>query len=135
GPRVAARGGWPGWQRAPRRPRRRGAARALSPRHLPGGPPPSRERLHRDIPGRSAHWRWRRLLAAVALVPLALAAGVVPAEAQGGDWRAEQARYRNHARLTRAIDSLRRAHPQLIQVSEIATSPGGRAVHAVRIGT
>ncbi|HLV27321.1 MAG TPA: M14 family zinc carboxypeptidase [Gemmatimonadales bacterium] len=91
--------------------------------------------MNRDIPGRSAHWRWRRLLAAVALVPLALAAGVVPAEAQGGDWRAEQARYRNHARLTRAIDSLRRAHPQLIQVSEIATSPGGRAVHAVRIGT
>ncbi len=42
--------------------------------------------------------------------------------------------YRNHARLTAAIDSIRRAHPQLVSVRQIATSPGGRAVHVVRIG-
>ena len=42
--------------------------------------------------------------------------------------------YRNHAALTTAIETLRRDHPRLVTVEVIATSPGGRAVHAVRIG-
>ncbi len=43
--------------------------------------------------------------------------------------------YRPHARLAAALDSLRRANPQLVSVREIAKSPGGRAVHVVRVGT
>ncbi len=42
--------------------------------------------------------------------------------------------YRNHATLTTAIETLRRDHPRLVNVEVIATSPGGRAVHAVRLG-
>lgn len=42
--------------------------------------------------------------------------------------------YRNHAALTTAIETLRRDHPRLVAVEVIATSPGGRAVHAVRLG-
>lgn len=41
--------------------------------------------------------------------------------------------YRNHAALSTAIETLRRDHPRLINVEVIATSPGGRAVHAVRL--
>lgn len=66
---------------------------------------------------------------------LILAASSSPLAAQGGAWSAEQQRYRNHARLTSALDSLARAHPQLVNVSVIARSPGGRAVHVVRVGT
>ncbi len=93
--------------------------------------------------GRHSAWRqaprvlarsWHLVIGAVAAAPIALALVASDANAQGGDWSAEQRRYHNHARLTRALDSLRRAHPQLIEVSEIATSPGGRAVHAVRVG-
>ncbi len=43
--------------------------------------------------------------------------------------------YLPHARLVSTIDSLRRANPQLLSVREIATSPGGRAVQVVRIGS
>ena len=42
--------------------------------------------------------------------------------------------YHDHAALGRALDSLQRAHPRLVQVTTIARSPGGRAVHAVRLG-
>lgn len=42
--------------------------------------------------------------------------------------------YRNHAGVTAAIDSLRRAYPRLVESSVLATSPGGRAVHVVRLG-
>lgn len=42
--------------------------------------------------------------------------------------------YRNHAALTTAIEALRREHPRLVTVETIATSPGGRTVHAVRLG-
>ncbi len=42
--------------------------------------------------------------------------------------------YRDHARLSRALDSLQRAHPRIVQVSTIGSSAGGRALHAVRLG-
>lgn len=48
---------------------------------------------------------------------------------------APSAGYRNHAALTSAIDSLRRAYPRLVEVSTIATSPGGRSVQAIRLGS
>ncbi len=63
------------------------------------------------------------LLAAAALLAPPLTAQT-PAPSAG---------YRNHAAVVSAIDSLRRAFPRLIESSVIATSPGGRAVHAVRL--
>ncbi len=42
--------------------------------------------------------------------------------------------YRTHARLVATIDSIQRAHPQLVSARVIATSPGGRSVHVVRVG-
>lgn len=66
---------------------------------------------------------WLALALAVA-VPTSLPAQ--PAQPSAG--------YRNHAALTTAIDALRREHPRLVTVKVIATSPGGRAVHAVRLG-
>lgn len=45
-----------------------------------------------------------------------------------------RSRYHASRDLTAALDSLRRAAPQLIQVSIIAESPGGLPVQAVRIG-
>lgn len=98
-----------------------------------GVPRTSRHSARRQVPRRFGRTS-RGLLAIVMLIPLTLALATSQLDAQGGDWSAEQRRYHNHARLTRTLDSLRRAHPQLIQVSEIATSPGGRAIHAVRIG-
>src|SRR5690606_17335458 len=77
----------------------------------------------------------RVLLAALALVPLTLALDAAPLHGQAPDWSAEQARYHDHARLSSELENLRRAHPLLIEIEEIAQSPGGRAVHAVRIGS
>ena len=42
--------------------------------------------------------------------------------------------YRDHAALLSAVDGLRRAHPRLIEVSTLATSPGGRVIPAIRLG-
>lgn len=42
--------------------------------------------------------------------------------------------YHTAARLAAAIDSIGRANPQLVRVTTLATSPGGRPVHVVRIG-
>lgn len=64
----------------------------------------------------------------------ALAAGVVVLASPLSAQAAPSAGYRNHAALSAAVDSLRRAYPRLIETQVIATSPGGRAVHAVRIG-
>lgn len=67
---------------------------------------------------------------AVLLAGAALVALPAPSHAQG-----PSAGYRNHAALTSAIDSLRRAYPRLVDVSTIATSPGGRSVQAIRLGS
>ncbi len=48
---------------------------------------------------------------------------------------APSAGYLSHSALTSAIEELRRANPSLLSVREIAKSPGGRAVHVVRIGS
>lgn len=63
---------------------------------------------------------------------LALALLAPPLSAQAGP-PAPTAGYRNHAALTTALETLRREHPRLVSVDVIATSPGGRAVHAVRL--
>ncbi len=42
--------------------------------------------------------------------------------------------YRTHAALSGDLRGLAGAHPGLTQLITIATSPGGRAVHALRIG-
>jgi hypothetical protein len=68
-------------------------------------------------------------VAAAAL--LALAVSVAPLRAQP---RAANAGYHSHAALARSLDSLRRALPNVVAVTQIATSPGGRAVHLVRVG-
>lgn len=73
----------------------------------------------------------RQRLAAL-MAGAALAVLPAPSHAQAP---APSAGYRNHAALTSAIDSLRRAYPRLVEVSTIATSPGGRAVHAIRLGS
>ena len=69
-----------------------------------------------------------RALGAVAIVAPALSAQATPPA------QPPTAGYHDHAALGRALDSLQRAHPRLVQVSTIARSPGGRAVHAVRLG-
>jgi hypothetical protein len=63
-----------------------------------------------------------------------LAAGALLAPPLSAQAPAPSTGYRNHAALTTAIDALRRDHPRLVTVEVIATSPGGRAVHAVRLG-
>jgi len=72
-------------------------------------------------------WPNTRALACWIVVGLMSPAGV-PAQTGGS------APYRDHAALVSAIDGLRRAHPRLIEVSTIATSPGGRAIPAIRLG-
>jgi hypothetical protein len=42
--------------------------------------------------------------------------------------------YATHQRLTASLDSVARAKPQVVQLRAIATSPGGRAVHLIRLG-
>ncbi len=79
------------------------------------------------------------------LLPLRLPAGacaLLTAAALAGAPRALSAQasslsagYLPHAKLVSTIDSLRRTNPQLLSVREIAQSPGGRAVHVVRIGS
>lgn len=65
-----------------------------------------------------------RLLFLLAAVPLAL-------DAQGAR---STTPYATHQRLSASLDSVARAKPQLVQVSELAKSPGGRGVHLVRLG-
>lgn len=77
-------------------------------------------------PGQSRRSR-RALHVCGALAAAALVAPTLAAQAPA-------AGYRDHARLTRALDSLQRAHPRLVELSTLARSPGGRAVHAVRLG-
>ena len=67
------------------------------------------------------------LLAAVALAGAPRALSAQASSLSAG--------YLPHAKLVSTIDSLRRANPQLLSVREIAKSPGGRAVHVVRIGS
>lgn len=67
-----------------------------------------------------------RLTRAAALLLLAAA----PAAAQG-----RAAGYLPAARFAAALDSVARANPQVVRLSVLATSPGGRPVHLVRIGT
>lgn len=67
-----------------------------------------------------------RSLGAVAL----LAATALPSAAQG---RATDG-YHTAARFGAALDSIARAKPALVKVSTIATSPGRRPVHLVRLG-
>jgi len=43
--------------------------------------------------------------------------------------------YQSHAALVRALNRLSQAYPNLVAFSQIAQSPGGRAVHAVRISS
>ena len=42
--------------------------------------------------------------------------------------------YATHQRLSASLDSVARAKSQVVRVSSIATSPGGRVVHLVRVG-
>jgi hypothetical protein len=72
-------------------------------------------------------------VAAVAVAAVALSAAT-PLHAQPRAASAANAGYHSHAALTRALDSLRRARPAVVTLSQIATSPGGRAVHLVRLG-
>ncbi|MFQ5746721.1 MAG: M14 family metallopeptidase [Gemmatimonadota bacterium] len=69
------------------------------------------------------------------IVAAVLAAGLLAlpgtAWAQGGG--AEAAAYHSDRDLAAALASLRRAPPDLVSVETIATSPGGRAVQAVRL--
>ena len=65
----------------------------------------------------------RLLLLSAALPALAGAQGT---PATGG--------YATHQRLAASLDSIARAKAQVVRVSTIATSPGGRAVHLVRVG-
>lgn len=69
------------------------------------------------------------MLAAVAIVAPALGATQLQAQ------QPVASGYRDHASLGRALDSLQRAHPRLVQVSTIGSSAGGRALHAIRLGT
>ncbi len=65
-----------------------------------------------------------RTLVLLACAPLALAA-------QGARTTAP---YATHQQLTRALDSIARAKSQVVQLREIAKSPGGRSVPLVRLG-
>ena len=67
-----------------------------------------------------------RLTRAAALLALT----ALPVAAQG-----RAAGYHPAARLAASLDSLARANAQHVRVTTIATSPGGRPVQAVRIGT
>ncbi len=91
--------------------------------------------MHR-LPGR-AHRRaaaWRALRhGVVALGAAALGAPALGAQSSPAA-QASAARYHDHAALGRALDSLQRAHPRLVQVTTLARSAGGRAVQAVRLG-
>jgi hypothetical protein len=78
--------------------------------------------LHRSGPQRRRALAGGATLGAALLVAPALAA---QSPATG---------YHDHAALGRALDSLQRAHPRLVQVTTLARSPGGRAVQAVRLG-
>ena len=66
--------------------------------------------------------------------PVVAAAGVLALAASSAGAQPPSAGYHDHARLSRALDSLQRAHPRLVQVTSLAKSPGGRDVHAVRLG-
>ncbi len=74
----------------------------------------------------------RGALAAAALVVPAIVVPALVARPAGA--QPPSAGYHDHARLGRALDSLQRAHPRLVQVSTIGRSAGGRALHAVRLG-
>jgi len=66
---------------------------------------------------------------------LALASALTLGAASGAEAQARAASsYRSHARLTEALDSIRRAKPQVAQLLTVGTSPGGRAIHALRLG-
>lgn len=67
-----------------------------------------------------------RSLGAVALV----AALALPSGAQGRPTDG----YHNAARLTAVLDSLARANSSLVRVELLATSPGRRPIHVVRLG-
>ena len=69
-------------------------------------------------------------LTLAAAVLASIAAGPVGAQAR---YR-PAAGYRSSAELARALDSLQRARSDLIRVSEIARSPGGRPVSLIRLG-
>lgn len=78
------------------------------------------------------------LAAAAMLLAIGSAPGVFPSvlslEAQAPSSTSLASVYRDHASLTRALDSLQRAYPRLVTVSTIGQSAGGRALHAVRLG-
>jgi len=76
------------------------------------------------FPRLAGHRHATAVACAILLVPSLAAQGGPPAAAAG---------YRHHAALTASIDSLGRAFPRLVEASVIATSPGGRAVHAIRL--
>lgn len=80
-------------------------------------------------PARYGRTRTARLiagcLAATAIVLPVTNAGAQPARTAG---------YANHARLIASIDSLRRSAPELVSVSDVATSTGGRRIPLVRLG-
>lgn len=67
-------------------------------------------------------------------LPVAAAAGVLALAAPVLAAQSPAAGYHDHARLSRALDSLQRAHPRLVQLSTLAKSAGGRDVHLVRLG-
>lgn len=67
----------------------------------------------------------------LAVVALALMAGPLAAQGRAGN----TAGYHTAARLAASIDSVARANRGFITVSTLATSPGGRPVQLVRLGT
>lgn len=67
----------------------------------------------------------RSLGAAALVAALALPSG---AQVRGTDG------YHSAAALTAALDSIQRSHPNTVNVSVLARSPGGRPVHVVRLG-
>lgn len=67
---------------------------------------------------------------AFVLGSLLVAATASPALAQD-----VAAGYSDAAALARSIDRLRRDQPDLVRVETLATSPGGRAVHAITLGS
>lgn len=64
-------------------------------------------------------------------VALLFAAPVSTAGAQSS----RTAGYSNHAQLLSSVDSLRRAHPNLVAVSDVATSTEGRRIPLIRIAS
>lgn len=69
-----------------------------------------------------------RAITTSALLLAALPVGVVHAQAT------RTAGYSTHARLIASIDSIRRASPDLVSVSDVATSTGGRRIPLIRLG-